>query len=165
MKKNRGFTLTELLVVIAIIGLLTSVALGSLKEARAKARNTQRNAFVQSQKLGMELAFDTYNQFPNPGPSTSNYTCLGKYANGVCWSGSYANSATLDAIMNGFVPGDAAPDITNLYYYGLLYYYNPVDPNYYVFLWFLEGTNRNCAPAGVTFYADYNGDTYCRFDR
>lgn len=56
-QEKRGFTLIELLVVISIIGLLSSVVLASLNEARTKARVAAlKQELVQFRTL-MELEF------------------------------------------------------------------------------------------------------------
>ncbi len=52
LKEGNGFTLIELLVVVAIIGLLSSIVLTSLSEARTKAKyaaaQTELNQFIQA---------------------------------------------------------------------------------------------------------------------
>ena len=53
IKKN-GFTLIELLVVVSIIGVLATVVLSSLSDARARSRDARRKADlknIQSAKI------------------------------------------------------------------------------------------------------------------
>lgn len=59
-KKNneKGFTLIELLVVIAIIGVLSSIVLASLNNARKKSRDVRRISDVKQIQLALELYFD-----------------------------------------------------------------------------------------------------------
>lgn len=61
---QRGFTLLELLVVIAIIGLLSSVALASLTEAREKARDAVRASTTREMRNALELYFTDFGQYP-----------------------------------------------------------------------------------------------------
>lgn len=63
-KLSAGFTLIELLVVISIIGLLSSVVLASLNEARMKARDTQRISDLQQIRLALELYRDDNGAYP-----------------------------------------------------------------------------------------------------
>ena len=103
---SRGFTLIELLVVIAIIGLLSSVVLASLNNARKKGRDARRLADIKQLQIALELYYSENSAYPtavqgtaalapanissvpvNPGSggaaytyavsSTNNYYCLG----------------------------------------------------------------------------------------
>jgi len=61
----KGFTLIELLVVIAIIGILSSVVLASLNDARAKARDTKRLSDMHQMQIALELYYNSFGSYPN----------------------------------------------------------------------------------------------------
>ena len=73
MKKNKqGFTLIELLVVIAIIGLLSTLSIVALNQARARARDARRLADVKQIQTALEMYYNDKGGYPaavTPGAS------------------------------------------------------------------------------------------------
>ncbi len=72
-KDKKGFTLIELLVVISIIGLLSTLAVVALNNARIRSRDAKRLADMDAVSKGFQLFFD----------QTGAYT-------GICRSGTGA---------------------------------------------------------------------------
>ncbi len=92
-KSKKGFTLIELLVVIAIIGVLASIVLASLNNARRKSRDARRVTDIKQLQLALELNFDGQgNQYPTAlsALSTNGYIPtvpqdpLGPSSTGTC---------------------------------------------------------------------------------
>jgi len=61
---KRGFTLIELLVVIAIIGVLSSIVISSLNNARAKGRDAKRLQDINQLMAALELYYTDNNVYP-----------------------------------------------------------------------------------------------------
>jgi len=61
---RKGFTLIELLVVIAIIGILASIVLVSLNNARSKARDVKRVGDMRGIQLALEGYYDDNQAYP-----------------------------------------------------------------------------------------------------
>lgn len=74
-QKQKGFTLIELLVVIAIVGLLATVAMVALKNAREKGRDTRRKGDLRQ----VATALDLYLAGAGAGryPIQATFDCLG----------------------------------------------------------------------------------------
>ncbi|MEI7620081.1 MAG: type II secretion system protein [Candidatus Falkowbacteria bacterium] len=76
--KKQAFTLIELLVVIAIIGLLATLSVLALNNARAKSRDAKRVADVKQIQTALELYFNDKQLYPDtlsvPGSITSTST-------------------------------------------------------------------------------------------
>ncbi len=59
-----AFTLIELLVVIAIIGLLSTISIIALNQARSKARDARRTADMHQLQTAIEMYYDQYGVYP-----------------------------------------------------------------------------------------------------
>lgn len=82
MKSQKGFTLIEILIVIAIIGILSSLIVVTINQARFKARDAVRIENARQIGLAMELYIDaneTYPVFDADSCSASVSDCPGIY--------------------------------------------------------------------------------------
>ncbi|MFA6392566.1 MAG: prepilin-type N-terminal cleavage/methylation domain-containing protein [Candidatus Paceibacterota bacterium] len=78
ISSNKGFTLIELLVVIAIIGILSTVVLSFLHEAKIKANDSRRKSDFRQMSIALELYYDTHGGYPATGTTSA---ISGTYAN------------------------------------------------------------------------------------
>ena len=62
--KHKAFTLIELLVVISIIGILATLIINNLSDARARARDSRRKSDLNQLKTGLRLYYNDNQSFP-----------------------------------------------------------------------------------------------------
>ncbi len=118
MRLQRGFTLIELLVVIAIIGLLSTLAVVALNNAREKSRDAKRVSDIKQIQTALELYFADNSGYPpaataiNLGTASEDVLC--KTANGF-----ETDTATCGAntLYMGKVPANPTPYLAGSQYY------------------------------------------------
>jgi len=103
---TKGFTLIELLVVISIIGILSTLAVVSLNNARLKARDTKRVSDIKQIQTALELYAS--DKFGYPAVDAAGLV-LGS-ADGSTLSKTAGFSATASGTLYmGNVPSNALP--------------------------------------------------------
>ncbi|MCX6798236.1 MAG: prepilin-type N-terminal cleavage/methylation domain-containing protein [Candidatus Falkowbacteria bacterium] len=76
-KNNKGFTLIELLVVIAIIGLLSTLSIVALNNARARSRDARRLSDVKQMQTALELYYNDAGIYPGGNPISTGSIAYG----------------------------------------------------------------------------------------
>ena len=126
-KSLTGFTLIELLVVIAIIGILSSVILANLNDARKKSRDTMRIQHIAQVQKALELFFIEHGRYPdvtNDGLNT-NGEIIGSNGTFDDVIKDYLSDPQADPMWDSTLTDDPTnyPTPNDYYYYG----YDPVN--------------------------------------
>jgi len=147
--KRQGFTLIELLVVIAIIGLLSTLAVVALNNARSKGRDAKRVADIKTIQTALELYFADSNGYPDGKTATETLGQAGALT--LSKTAGFADAVVGTTYM-GKVPANPTPG-------GAAYTYktDAVAGTIYTIGFTLEeatgslATGANCAqPSGIT---------------
>ncbi|MFA4942945.1 MAG: FISUMP domain-containing protein [Patescibacteria group bacterium] len=107
---KKAFTLIELLVVIAIIGLLATVSVIALNNARSKSRDAKRVSEIKQIQTALELYYNDQNRYP----LTAEFTLGGE----IFSTSSYGTTTYLAHIPGAPTPADGScSDSENLFTY------------------------------------------------
>jgi len=146
---KKGFTLIELLVVIAIIGLLSTLAVVALNDARVKSRDAKRVSDIKQIQSALELHFADTNSY-----AVSTAITLGSAATkALCANGTasvgFASACTgTQTTYMGNVPANPTPG-------GAAYSYSGSTTDYAITFTLEKATGtlssgaRTATPAGI----------------
>lgn len=152
--KQAGFTLIELLVVIAIIGLLSTLAVVALNNARMKSRDARRVSDIKQIQTALELYYNDVNLYP----IETTAVLLGVTADKTISSGGGIAAAGSGTTYMNAIPSNPTPvDATG----GTGYMYHSADGSAYSITYYL-GAATGGVPSGIN-TACSSGVTGCAF--
>jgi len=105
IKRNKkGFTLIELLVVIAIIGLLATIVLVSLNNARNKANDARIKSDLSQIMMGIEMYYADNSAYPGEGTCGTDGVISETGSGIVCGSDGSGNYSLRETVDGSVVP-------------------------------------------------------------
>jgi prepilin-type N-terminal cleavage/methylation domain-containing protein len=102
MNFKKGFTLIELLVVIAIIGVLSSIVLSSLNNARSLSKDARRKMELKQVQTAIELYYSKCNTYV----VKQNCTGTAYGSGGYGWLSYSGYSGSAGSVAQGLVDND-----------------------------------------------------------
>lgn len=141
MKQRKGFTLVELLVVISIIGLLSTLAVVALNQARVRARDVKRLSDIKQVQTALELYYADAGAYPVEASAIT----LGDDTHDVLTEDGFENDTAAtgtNVLMK--VPKNAASPVTTGYDYV------SADGSTYTITFELESANGDYAAGNHT---------------
>ena len=158
---HKAFTLIELLVVIAIIGLLATIAVVSLNQARIKGYDAKRTADIKQISTAMQMYLQDNGTYPDPGAllcagGSSQWYCLGQTSASTCWEGGFHGRDGLNTALAPYIVKIPDDPVNDTSYWGDAYLYNFNQSSLWngitgtIIHWYLnEPTNSNNCLNGI----------------
>jgi len=107
---KKGFTLVELLVVIGIIGILSTLAVISLNNAREKSRDAKRVSDIKQIQTALEMYFVEVDTYPVQGTDATPIELGGASAQALSSGAGFSSaSGVSDTVFMGQVPSNPTP--------------------------------------------------------
>jgi len=148
MNNKKGFTLIELLVVIAIIGLLSTLAVVALGNARSKSRDARRLSDIKQIQTALELYMNDIGKYPTPPAATiCRPTSILGDIGGCCIS---SGSTQIIKTCSGTTYMGTAPDDPQPQTSTPSYNISQVDTSTYAIVYYLENLTNGMAPGKHT---------------
>ena len=112
----KAFTLVEVLAVVAVIGILSALAIGPIRAAKIRGRDSQRKADLNLVSQGLDLYLSEKKVLPGTASGSCNVTYTSKDSN---WAGVLETAVLpyIPARAGQGLPKDPANNTTYFYTY------------------------------------------------